>query len=236
MSTSVNFSGGWVYHWRAFRFRKREWRGHLDSVRDFLESWVDAQRAPRPSPVSEAPSTLILIGPSGGYSLPLSFLERYSQIVAYEPDALARTIFERRFPSLAGRISWIQKEYDFRSELSEGAILFCNVLGQISVKNSASFRVALMDRLKGRIWASYHDALSGREIRFRIPSSSTRAREKASTKEMQRWLETRSTRPIEVIEHLAPDWFEASDELQFFYWDWRLTRKRTHLIEGVFKR
>jgi len=222
----MNTSGGWIYHWRAFRFRKREWRGHLDSVRDFLESWVEAQSLPRPS-------TLILIGPSGGYSLPPAFLERYERIVAYEPDALARWIFERRFPALSERLSWIHEEYDFRSPLPEGAILFCNLLGQISVKNSAAFRTRLAECLKGRVWASYHDALSGRDIHFRIPSSSTRAREKASSKEMQRWIQTRSTRPIEVIEHLAPDWFEASDSLRFFYWDWRLTRKRTHLIEGV---
>jgi hypothetical protein len=71
-------SGGLVYHWRAWRWRRTPWAPFHDQVRRWLTDW-------RP----EA-GQLVLVGPSGGYALSSQFLERFRKITVLEPDDLAR--------------------------------------------------------------------------------------------------------------------------------------------------
>jgi hypothetical protein len=222
----MSSSGGLIYHLRALRFGHQEWKNHTDSVHDFLEAWMASQHHARET-------TLVLIGPSGGYSLPLKWIGSFSKIIAYEPDAIARKIFNSRFQSvLQNPVQWVKTGYDFQSPLPEGLILFCNLLGQIRIPNIAEFKGRLDRLLEGRAWASYHDALSGPGIRVRVPSFS---HSKVDASNIRSWIQTRSTRPIELTAHLAPDLFHSDPGLHFFYWEWRITRKRTHLIEGVFR-
>jgi hypothetical protein len=37
-----------------------------------------------------------------------------------------------------------------------------------------------------------------------------------------------------VNAHHAPDLFDGGEGLSYRYWQWRITPKQTHLIEGVF--
>ena len=39
---------------------------------------------------------------------------------------------------------------------------------------------------------------------------------------------------VEVNAHHAPDLFEGGEGRSYRYWQWRITPKQTHLIEGVF--
>lgn len=220
----MSTSGGIVYHLRALRYGSQEWVHHRNSVFNFLEQWIESQKRPRTR-------TLVIVGSSGGYSLSEAILHSFDELVIYEPDFLARMIFQFRFRKVPVKITWIKSKYDFKSPLPEGAILFCNLLGQIEIKNFKEFKADLHRVLTGREWASFHDALSGEHIRFRVPSF---AHAKIDATQIQSWIQTRHTRPVQAIAHLAPDLFEDGDFHRFFYWDWRITAKRTHLIEGVF--
>src|SRR4051794_9109699 len=76
-------SGGALYHWRAFR-RRHAWRDFNREIEDWLNAW-DCPR-----------EHLILIGPSGGYTLPTAWLKSFSNISAYDLDPLAPLFFRLR--------------------------------------------------------------------------------------------------------------------------------------------
>jgi hypothetical protein len=206
-----------TYHLRALRYFKQEWKNHHRWTHEFLNRWVEEQKVPRLD-------TLVLIGPSGGYALPNEFLSLYAKIIAYEPDPLARFIFNWRVTeSTRAKVTWVKTPYDFQSALPAGAILFCNLLGQVPIRDAATFRSRLMKVLNGRVWASFHDAMSGESVRFRVMNP-----------EQPGEIETRSTRVVEVTEHLAPDLFKSEPRVKRLFWEWRITQKRSHLIEGVY--
>ena len=222
-----DFSGGLFYHLKAYRYLNHEWKDHRNAVARFLEAWNPKHRK------------LILIGPSGGYSLPKSFLEKFDSITVYEPDAVARFIFEKRF-QLKPR--WIQKPFDFESGVldSDAAILFCNLLGQIPIRSFHRFRPLLLELLKGKEWASFHDAFSAHGIRFDLEKygdllSSKSPHSKLQLSEVKSGVHVQGVRTtLELTQHLSFDLF-SGPEYKFYYWEWRLNRKTAHLIEGVFK-
>ena len=220
------FTGGVFYHLRALRFQDQYWSHHREGTERFLRSW---------NPRS---SKLLLIGPSGAYSLPAGFLARFQEVVAFEPDPLARMIFERR---TGIRPRWIRKGFSFdRPELLGGvefegfSILFCNILGQLEFKRPREMRKKLADLLRGREWASYHDALSGRGVEFDLEDKKPG---KASLSDMRNWIYVRGPRSGEVVvnSHTAPELFEETQGA-YEYWQWRITPDFTHLIEGVYSR
>jgi hypothetical protein len=152
-------SGGLVYHWRAWRWRRTLWAPFHDQVRRWLTDWRPGEKH------------LVLVGPSGGYALSSQFLERFPRITVLEPDALARRILARRFPeqrfawrsgellARPGGFAWLAATYP------DAAFLFCNLLGQSPVGAEAGFdrRVWLEDwqsALAVRAWASWHDLAS----------------------------------------------------------------------------
>ena len=101
-------SGGIPYHLKALRFKNSHWGSHEDGVRRFLDSWNPKSRH------------LLLIGPSGGYSLPRGWLDRFETVSAFDPDLLARVIIEK----LLGRsVSWLGTRFEFAgSDLSQQII------------------------------------------------------------------------------------------------------------------
>jgi hypothetical protein len=216
-------SGGLPYHWKALLYRKERWRAHEQSTRFFLERW---------NPVEKE---LLLIGPSGGYSIPPGWLGRFDRIFAYEPDLLARKIFERRQglkPVWLGRYFPFGKPGAFEHPAG-AAVLFSNLLGQIEIRNVKKLGTWLEQELQGRSWASFHDALSGHGIDFDTEDS---GRERALLPTMKRWIHVRNPgmRQIEVLSHDAPDLFASFKDLQYSYWQWTLTPEHTFLTEGVF--
>lgn len=159
-------SGGLVYHARALRASEGRWKPFRTSIEKWLGEWNPNAKG------------LLLIGPSGGYSLPTAWLARFERIVAVDFDPLARRIFEGRHREC--RIErWIVEDLfptgpwgldlaPMRALLNEHpdhAILFSNVLGQLALDAPDERRIEaglgqLRALLEGRLWASYHDRLS----------------------------------------------------------------------------
>jgi len=222
-------SGGIVYHLRSLLHGKKGsnalWADHRAGVEKFLMLWNPPEKK------------LILIGPSGGYSLPKNFLDRFDEIIAFEPDPLARLIFEKRF-QLKPR--WITEAVQFHqldtfSKLIPvgSAVLFSNLLGQLYFKRSSEVQKNLAKILAPFSWASYHDALSGENLEFDTELAETGR--KATLSQMKSWIYPKiKGGTLEVNAHQAPDLFAPQSEVKFYYWQWRIHPKRTHLIEGVF--
>jgi hypothetical protein len=223
-------SGGFVYHLRAFRYAKNTkqalWSSHREGVQKFLQAWNPPEK------------NLLLIGPSGGYSIPKSFLEKFETITAIEPDFLARAIFEKRF---AIKPFWIKTGISFRNLESfqkiipeNSAILFANILGQVPLPRVSPLQKELKRVLQNHSWASYHDAMSGEKMQF--DAELAQPFQKAPLSLMKKMIYPMVAKPtaLTVNAHEAPDLFPADGKLNFRYWQWRLTPKRAHLIEGVF--
>lgn len=157
-------SGGLVYHWRALQNGWR-WRTFRRDVAQWLDVWDCSKEH------------LLLIGPSGGHTLPTLWLRQFKKIDAYDLDPLARFFFQLRHRH--SHISFHQRDMFWREgrlslapiqevlhENPQASILFCNVLGQVLLENAAEesdwyqFLKDLRQLLSGRSWASYHDMYS----------------------------------------------------------------------------
>lgn len=196
-------SGGLLYHWRAWRYGKG-WEGYIREIEDWLGAWPQRD------------DELILVGPSGGYSLSSTWLKRYRQIAAFDLDPLASFFFRRRHPGI--HIEFHRQDVFWKNgtlsvmELSnildhhpKADVLFSNVLGQLLVEKKTNeeewyrFLTRIRERLNGRNWASYHD-------RF-------------------------SQAGMERVDHLTGgDWSKGLPRRQF---EWPLTPQSQHWIEGV---
>ena len=155
-------SGGLVWHMRALH-RRRHWNHFLLPVGDWLDTWHPASTG------------LLLIGPSAGWCIPDSFLGRFSQIHALDIDPLAGKIFRVLHRKIiAGRrvqLTWQEGDLfeqleDLLCKYPDHAVLFCNVLGQHGLHQRVAELVtrdfeSLSSLLRGRVWASFHDRLSG---------------------------------------------------------------------------
>ena len=69
-------SGGMVYHYRAFRFSESLWGPHRAHVERFVKSW---------NPPTDS---ILLIGPSAGYSLPKDWLAQCRERITLSPGVL----------------------------------------------------------------------------------------------------------------------------------------------------
>jgi hypothetical protein len=196
-------SGGLRYHWRAWR-QRRAWAGFRKEIETWLEEW--------------APETdeLILIGPSGGYTLPTEWLRKFKTIYAFDADPLAKVFFRREHPGVNVRFErrdlfWDEGRFSAQSLQNvmkahpNAAVLLSNVLGQLLLEHNVSeeawehFLAELRGRLERKSWASYHDLYT---------------HEKG-----------------EVIDHLLDGKWKAGLETRQFRWP--LTKASQHLIEGV---
>lgn len=220
-------SGGLIYHWRALRNYldpSHPWSNHLASVSSFLDRW---------NPKSK---TLILVGPSAGYSLPIQFLKRFDHVIGVEPDPLARFLFQKRFQI---RPEWINEPFSFlHAQIifpKVGAILFCNVLGQIEIADLNRARSSLTSILSSREWASYHDAFSSTHGKFQSSTQSQSVQKKMTEAQVRVCFTPAQDNPAEVHlnEHSAFELFQESGPYRFSYWPWQLSRRQSHLIEGV---
>ncbi|MCB1906170.1 MAG: hypothetical protein KDH15_02275 [Rhodocyclaceae bacterium] len=142
------------YHLRAMCHRDRRWR----PFRDTLANWFDAWRPPC--------RRLVLVGPSAGHTLPLAEMAGFTEIVALEPDPIARRWLAWRARSLPLRFDGrdVLGGWDPLRGLTSGfpdaAVLFCNVLGQVAPAAGGRWHERLADALRGQHWASYHDVVS----------------------------------------------------------------------------
>lgn len=146
-------SGGLTYQLRAFRYRRSLWAAFHATVAGWLGDWQPNAR------------TLVIIGPNAGHALPAGFLERFEQVIALEPDPIARHLLARRPDARRLRfdhldclatpdgLAWLAARF------SDAAFLFSNVLGQVAAP-ADSWSALLARHLQERNWASYHDVLS----------------------------------------------------------------------------
>ncbi len=172
-------SGGFYYHLRALRYSRTLWKPYHRAVETWLTQVV--------LPVSA--DTLFVVGVSGGYALPESFLRRFKRVVAIDPDPWAKRIFSRKMSQISKKLSHeTGSECELRfvaralridelaqlefSECPEGssrsAWLFSNLIGQLSLETAPEVKSIVQDWQKNlpeflslRSWVSFHDRLSG---------------------------------------------------------------------------
>ncbi len=141
---------------------------------------------------------------------------------AWALDPVARWVFARRFPAaqvtgvdaLTARGKFAPEK--LREALPRDAcVLFTNVLGQLV------YWARLHRVLEGREWASFHDRLSGFGVFAPAPTE---------------WRDDRSLSmgfegAAEVESH-ETELLRPACALGLRYFDWRITPRRVHRIEG----
>jgi hypothetical protein len=230
----VNFwgpTGGLLYHLKAWRYRKTLWSPFLKSVDAFLTTW-------RP-PETE----LIIIGASGGHTLPTNFLFDFDKLTLVDPDPMAKFIFQR-VHGLHGKGSpeyqWHTSDFifsngsfksrlliDWLAERPNAALLFSNILGQLPLINDdedalVAWWAELQPFLAQRSWASYHDLFSfagGQPLPSQLPPGPIAPLliEWAGEKKL----------PLEIVDHGTSELLPSS---QNSAWVWLLTPRQTHIV------
>jgi len=130
VSGLFNVAGGLPYHALARRYRHLLWQDYAKQVEQSLLLWAPAG------------DELVVVGPSGGWLLPQSLLQRYVRVTAIEPDPLARWLLRRRFPGLAwsfdvhdyftpyGDCPWREGLHRLAAQYPHQPIYFAEFLGQ----------------------------------------------------------------------------------------------------------
>jgi hypothetical protein len=233
-----NPSGGFRYHWRAFRNRERSWQGFRGELEEWLSSWQPGA------------TTLAIVGPSGGYCLPLGALQRFKRFVVFEPDPLARFVLRRRLErALPERsITWIAQDAWIEPLRRGGsipsallgprcALLFTNIIGQLPylVEDAhypawrEAWRSSLWPVLERTPWASFHDRVSGAAP---PPASLPNSGRRLSDAEIQvLYRDSAAQDTVELIDHGSHELLPEGRGYRYFHWP--LTPKAHHLIEGV---
>lgn len=147
-------SGGIRYHLRALRYRRTLWAPFRAALANWLDCWQPPSRR------------LLVIGPSGGHTVPAGLFSRFDDVVALEPDPLARVILRHRqarsklrFESL-DCLSTPEGLDGLVARFGDRALLFCNVLGQLPCPDPTGWQSLLAARLSRCHWASWHDVIS----------------------------------------------------------------------------
>lgn len=219
-------SGGLIWHWRAW-LNRHHWSPLTTALRDWIRDWI-AQIPPEQR-------SLILIGPSAGWTLPLDLFGRFDTITVFEPDIMARQLlryrltgtslfFESRDVFSEGGLHYLQTHYPHH------AILFCNVLGQLAPEDeeqAQSWCGQLRTSLRHHTWASYHDLISThlppthfeRVVNFAANTS-------FDTVLKHFW----RVNEIEICDHHT---FELTKDVRFACIPWRLRKNQWHLLQWV---
>lgn len=216
-------SGGPSYYIRAWLYGSA-WYPYQAWLHRQLQSWQHGQK------------NLILVGPSGGWSLPTPFLQSFDKVIAYDIDPFAKTIFQIRHRLTS--LEWHQLDFfgdGYGSLLPERrssthAMLFCNVLGQTGVvyKNiwqktpaaEQQFILNLKELLKTQgSWASFHDVYS---VEHRAPLKTI----SQTFFDLPDFVAQTGIQKT-FIDHLTRRYFAQEHEaLQL----WRLSPRKAHLI------
>jgi hypothetical protein len=234
-------SGGGSYHWRGLR-RRSLWQPFCKSLAIWLKRW---------NPPREG---LILIGPSGGYTLPNEWLRSFGEVHAFDLDPLAPWFFRRRhglYAHFERRDVFWRTSPNGNRELSLEplreilakhpgcTVLFCNVLGQVPLEGSLTegqwhrYLSELRQELAGRSWASYHDIFSLRPIPLAQHAEATQmlAAEISPTGLPGVLKALPVAHEIQAIDHLLlSNWTDGLAKIRL---GWSLTPQSLHIIECV---
>ncbi len=224
MTRLINRSGGITYHYFASRYVSSLWLPYRAQVELWLNHWAVPSENP-----------LILIGPSGGYSLPSHWLTRFQNITVLEPDSLAKYLLQKRFPQIQfqfPKIKTLQNTLEFCQAHPTHTLLFTNLLGQIRHLTANSQEVlSIQNQVKPLLtrkhWASYHDIFS-----VRTPQSLHEIRPFSTTgrptlEDIIRTTLTEIPHNVEFIDH-ETEWIAPQNP--HFFSGWRLHRNSLHCI------
>ena len=236
LQAAWNPAGGVRYHLRARRHRLQLWAAFRRAVDQWFESWRPEVR------------TLVLVGPSGGYCLPLSLVARFERLICFEPDPIARWVFARRLQALSGSrtITWVTRDAWIEPILrgrpapiaagtGDTAILFSNFIGQLTFLVEEPLWPEFLRNWQGQVWplleampwASFHDRLSGpiapAIARLRTPG------ERLGESQLLQLYEAH--RGGELLDHLTADLLPPGEHYGYFHWP--LIPDQHHLIEAV---
>ena len=159
----MSLTGGWQWHWRAWRSQKR-WAPAVAQISD----WLLAQDMPR--------RQLVLIGGSAGWMLPTEWLTQFEEVHAWDIDPLAAPLFRWRHGQALKRESTRLNLHtgDGLAQLDEWTRIlptaffwFDNVLGQLRFTDPSPDAVEqrlknFQRQLETVAWGSVHDRMSGR--------------------------------------------------------------------------
>ncbi len=233
-------SGGLVYHLRALRYRSSLWA----PFRASLASWLGSLRL-------AAASELLLVGPSAGHCLPLSWLERFERLTLLEPDPVARRLLALRLPRkqleveardllLAPLLSGSAGLDAVLERRPGAAVLFCNVLGQLHFALSdeqqqrfqTEFARRIVPALSGRAWASFHDhwSLEWSSGAAAVPGRASFGGRPSDAALAEAWFGQEGP-TVTVIDHGTGQLFPAT--LTHEYFSWQITPSALHVIEAV---
>jgi len=231
-----NPAGGVRYHLRARRYRPQLWAAFRAGLDAWFERWQpDAKR-------------LAIVGPSGGYCLPLSVVSRFDEVVCFEPDPIARFVLSRRLRALPGdrKITWITHDVWVEPVLRgdgprsgwlrpDTALFFSNFVGQLMFlvadpvwpEYQRAWRERVWPLLETMPWASFHDRLSG-PIAPTIESHKLDGTRLSDSK-LLKWYGSHEAG--ELLDHASGDLLPTGASYGYFHWP--LTPDQHHLIEAV---
>lgn len=234
LANLIHPSGGLKYHFRARRFQHSLWMPYLKQI----DSWLSGLNVQK--------KNLMLIGASGGYTLPRSWLHSFQFIQVIDPDPLAKFIFLKNIEH--SNVSWDKKNYFvdinhfFRrlSQIPEDTfIVFCNFWGQIHFiypdfvySWPKNWETTILRELEKFNWASFHDIYSGVNLLPQDVLIPKRPRPWSSLSDTS-WLETILPVDSQVTFHETPIFNIASSDT-FQYGTWQITPKQWQLIEFYF--
>jgi len=230
----LNSSGGLHYHLKALRYRRKLWQPYLKAVENWLGGLKIEER------------DLLVIGPSGGYSLPQEFLFQFDSIEAVDPDPVASWIFRSRF-SKGPPIGWHRDHFfDFDSmrkylnQFPNHFILFANLLGQLRFIHPelldenfhSRWKKELNLILDNRSWASFHDRLSGSLPPLIKNVGPVRSPPLSNKELVALYYRPRSSQQKKstLLDHLTAQVLEADKS---HYFSWEITPGYFHLIEAI---
>lgn len=158
----MNLTGGWHWHWRAWRSQER-WAPAAAQISD----WLLAQTMPR--------RQLVLIGASAGWMLPTDWLTQFEEVHAWDIDPLAAPLFRWRhgagFKREGTRLTLhtgdgLAPLSELTQTMPNAFFWFDNVLGQLRFTDPSTDAVVqrltnLQRQLKRVAWGSVHDRMSG---------------------------------------------------------------------------
>lgn len=156
-------TGGVWWHWRAWR-RQLEWSP--------FRHWLSLQWRSGPafdsSPNNPPHGTLIILGPSAGWTLPTQFAQIFNAVICVDMDPVAPLLFNRQHPH--PNVQWLRQDFiatlpRILARWPDATLLFANSLGQQGLlHDNPAHTLSLLEnvtqQLKGRRWFSYHDRLS----------------------------------------------------------------------------
>jgi hypothetical protein len=228
-------AGGIRYHLRALRHRERAWRPFRAALEAWLSDWQPQA------------SKLAIVGPSGGYCLPLAPLARFAQLIVFEPDPIARWVLRRRLAPRA--VQFIAHDVWIEPLLSGGslptpllrddtALLFTNFIGQLPFlvppERWDAWRAAWCSQLWPLLervpWASFHDRVSG-SVAPRINGRLISAQRFSDEQVRELYEPERPGQIIELLDHSSRELLPEGRSYEYLHWP--LMAGAHHLIEAV---